>query len=567
MATDPAGVPEVVATLRAAARRARAGGAPDTAADLLNRALAEPPTEDEKPHVLYELGTAEHALGRPTARDHLLAAAMATDDPLLRARALVTLAVNTQPDPARQRAQLGLYEQAARDVLPLDRELALQLYGARLGALLFNPDLPTRFEDEAAGYTDLPAETPAECLLVSFAARKLVADGVDVRGVGAIAERAAAHPGTPTSGFRFLPLNVTFCLLEAERYEVAERMLTRALRHAERGGSPIDVAGASWMRGLVRHACGDLRGAEADGWAAMESFPPGARARTVTWATTLVQPLTDAGRHDEAETILIEYDLDGELPPNLPMHLLLLARARLRVAIGHLEAARVDLEELLRRSLRFRRLSPLITYEAPIALVPVRLALGDVDGARELADRTLQAASRAGARRAVGGALRVGGLAHGGAAGLDLLRRAVDTLRASPALLWRAEALVDLGAALRQHGRATEAGTSLREGMDIAHRCGATPMADRAATELRATGARPRRRVSTGIDALTPSERRVAELAVTGMTNKQIAQALFVTLRTVELHLSNTYSKLSITSRRDLTRAFAPSEPSGLPGR
>jgi DNA-binding CsgD family transcriptional regulator len=149
------------------------------------------------------------------------------------------------------------------------------------------------------------------------------------------------------------------------------------------------------------------------------------------------------------------------------------------------------------------------------------------------------------------------GLVRGGEEGLGLLRKAVNTLRASPALLWRAEALVDLGAGLRRHGHRAEACDVLREGMDIAHRCGAVPLADRAAAELRTAGARPRRRVTTGADALTASEHRVAELAATGMTNKEIAQSLFVTLRTVEMHLSNVYGKLGISSRQNLRAAFA----------
>ena len=556
MATDPAGIPEVVIILRAAAGRALGSGAPDTAATLLSRALAEPPREHERPLVLFELGRAEHNLGRLAAREHLLQAARTAADPVLRARALITLAVSTQPDSARQRAQLELYEQAARDVLPLDRELALQLHGVRLGALLFNLDLPVRFEDEADDYRDLPAETPAECLLLSFAARKLLADGEDVQLVGAIAERAAARPAVPGGDVGFLTLNLAMCLLEAERYNVAEQFLTRAVRRAEKGGSRYDFAFSSWLRGLIRHARGDLHGAEADARATREPNP---RFRSANMAIALVGSLTDSGRYDEAEDVLTGRDLDGELPPILPMNLIMLARARLRAASGNLEAARIDLEELLRRVALFRGLSPLITLEAPLALASVRLALGDVDGARALADRTLQVATRARSRRAIGAALRISGLAIGGVAGQELLRRAVDTLRSSPALLWRAEALIDLGANLRRHGHGPPACDALREGMDIAHRCGAVPLADRAAAELRAAGARPRRRVTTGADALTPSERRVTEMAVAGMTNKQIAQALFVTLRTVELHLSNAYTKLGIKSRQDLRPGVARS--------
>jgi hypothetical protein len=116
--------------------------------------------------------------------------------------------------------------------------------------------------------------------------------------------------------------------------------------------------------------------------------------------------------------------------------------------------------------------------------VPVRQALGDLDGARELADTTLRAASRVSSRRATGTALPVSGLVRGGEEGLKLLCGAADTLRASPALLWRVEALIDLGGALRRHGQRTEA-------CEVAHRCGAVPLADRAAAELRAAGARP----------------------------------------------------------------------------
>jgi ATP/maltotriose-dependent transcriptional regulator MalT len=375
--------------------------------------------------------------------------------------------------------------------------------------------------------------------------------------VAALAERAAAHPAIQTHGINFWRLNTTVCLIEAERFDTAEQVLTRALREVERAGSAFGIAGVSWLRALVRYARGDLRGSESDGRAALESISPNTLVRAASWTTSLVQSLTDSGSYDEADAVLAAHGLDRELPPILPMGLILLARARLRAATGSLESARTDLEDLLRRIVTYRGLSPLITFEAPLALVPVRHALGDVDGARELADTTLRAATRVSSCRATGAALRMAGLVRGGEEGLGLLRKAVNTLRASPALLWRAEALVDLGAGLRRHGHRAEACDVLREGMDIAHRCGAVPLADRAAAELRTAGARPRRRVTTGADALTASEHRVAELAATGMTNKEIAQSLFVTLRTVEMHLSNVYGKLGISSRQNLRAAFA----------
>ena len=86
----------------------------------------------------------------------------------------------------------------------------------------------------------------------------------------------------------------------------------------------------------------------------------------------------------------------------------------------------------------------------------------------------------------------------------------------------------------------------------MAHRAGARPLAARAETELRATGARPRRVVLGGVDSLTASERRVAELAGEGLTNREIAQSLFVTARTVEGHLTSVFRKLSLDSREQL---------------
>ncbi len=97
----------------------------------------------------------------------------------------------------------------------------------------------------------------------------------------------------------------------------------------------------------------------------------------------------------------------------------------------------------------------------------------------------------------------------------------------------------------------------LRAGLELADRCGADRLAARAMEELRATGARPRRRVVSGPEALTPSERRVARMAAGGMTNRDIAQSLFVTVKTVENQLSSVYQKLGVPSRDRFESALA----------
>jgi DNA-binding CsgD family transcriptional regulator len=270
----------------------------------------------------------------------------------------------------------------------------------------------------------------------------------------------------------------------------------------------------------------------------------------------LIESLAEQGRIDEAEGLLAEFGMDAEVVPNLFSVLPLLTRGKLRAAAGDYVRARADLDEALRWMRLSRGLWPWAS-DACVALVPVLCHLGEQDAARAAVEQAMQAATGAQSRRRLGGALRVAGLLEGGKRGLELLRQAADQLADSPALLWRAQAFADLGAALRLNGQATSARPILRDGMELAHRCGATPLADRAEAQLRAAGGRPRRRAGVGADALTASERRVAELAAEGASNKEIAQSLFVTLRTVEMHLSNAYSKLEIRSRHELAAALA----------
>ncbi len=136
------------------------------------------------------------------------------------------------------------------------------------------------------------------------------------------------------------------------------------------------------------------------------------------------------------------------------------------------------------------------------------------------------------------------------------LGRAVELLAASPARLEHARALADLGAAQRRANRPAEARETLRSALDMARRCGATALAERAHGELLATGARPRRIYLRGVDSLTASERRVAAMAAEGWSNPEIAQALFVTRKTVETHLGHVYTKLGIGSRGELAPAL-----------
>jgi len=185
------------------------------------------------------------------------------------------------------------------------------------------------------------------------------------------------------------------------------------------------------------------------------------------------------------------------------------------------------------------------------------LVLGDHESAQRLSNEELELAHAFGAPRALGVASRAAGLVAGGDRGELLLREAIDSFERAGASLRRARALTDLGAMLRRRNRRTDARQLLREALDTAHRAGARRLAEEAETELRATGARPRRAFVTGLESLTASELRIAELAGDGQTNREIAQSLFITTRTVEGHLTSVFRKLQLDSRSELRAALA----------
>jgi DNA-binding CsgD family transcriptional regulator len=229
--------------------------------------------------------------------------------------------------------------------------------------------------------------------------------------------------------------------------------------------------------------------------------------------------------------------------------------ARLRILRGDPAGGA---EQLLETGRRFdavgSRNPAFIAWRSPAALA--MLQLGQPDEARRLATEEVELARTWGAPRALGAALRAAGLVEGGMRGLALLEEAVQALAGSPAKLEHSKARMELGAALRRANRRADAREHLRQAVELATICGAASLAEGAERELLATGARPRRIALSGVESLTPSERRVAEMAAEGPTNREIAQALFVTQRTVEVHLTSIYRKLGISSRSQLAAAL-----------
>jgi DNA-binding CsgD family transcriptional regulator len=327
-----------------------------------------------------------------------------------------------------------------------------------------------------------------------------------------------------------------------------------ALAEAHRRGSTFDFAAVKVFRAQALLWRGDLGEAEADSREALAAARTwGASARFAGHAAAfLADSLMEQGRLEEAAAALSP---DESLSEGVRMLYLADSSARLRILRGDLAGGVAEMLEAGGRLESVSSRNPaLIAWRSPAALA--LLELGDRDEARQLADQELRLARGWGAPRALGAALRVAGMVAGGTQGLSLLGEAVEVLSGSPAKLESAKARTELGAALRRSGHRVQAREQLRRGVELARICGAAPLAARAETELLAAGARPRRVALSGVESLTPSERRVAELAAQGPTNREIAQALFVTQRTVEVHLTSIFRKLGIRSRSQLATAL-----------
>jgi DNA-binding NarL/FixJ family response regulator len=262
------------------------------------------------------------------------------------------------------------------------------------------------------------------------------------------------------------------------------------------------------------------------------------------------------GARDAAEAELVASGMTGEIPDAVWMSLALFPRGQLRFEQGRFEEAAADFLQAERLSICWGA----IGIPAPPARILAARALaaqGDRERARPLAEAALAHARHFGAPTLVSRALRASAMTVDGAERLAALEEAVAVLDGSPARLVRAEALADLGAALRRARRDVDARPPLREALELARRCGAVGLAKVAFDELAATGERVRRYTPIGVESLTPSQRRVAELAASGMTNRQIAQTLFLTVKTIESHLAAAYDSLGIRSRQQLAAALS----------
>jgi DNA-binding CsgD family transcriptional regulator/tetratricopeptide (TPR) repeat protein len=558
----------VVAGLRAAAREAMARAAPESAIRWLDRALEEEAPEPPRAVLLHELGEVELFGRDPRAIGHLQEALALATEPVPRARIALDLAEILV---AAGRSKDGVTAvSAALDELG-DRapELALELevflavsraYDSRL-VPAFNGDRE-RLLELARG--DSWAARAMAVLLAAIAAargedpgevRALVEHGL--RDGRLLAERGA---GGWTSA------QALAALILAGGDERALEVVEELAAQARRSGALIGTTTAFGYRGWLHARRGELAAAEAEVRTPLDvAVQHGMTMLVASGVTFLLDAILERPSLADLAAMLEALDLEPAFLANGAGAMVLEARGRLRLARGDREGAVADLRACGATNTALGFGPPFSFWRSALALA---LPPGERDEALALVDEDVARAAATGLARPRGVALRAAGLLKGDDEGLACLHESVTLLEGSSARLEHARSLVEVGAALRRRGQRGQARESLAAGMELAHRCGAERLVARAGEELRAAGARPRRIVRSGVDALTASELRAARLVCEGRSNAEVAQELFVSLKTVETHLSHAYAKLGLTgagARRRLAAALETAPTSARP--
>jgi DNA-binding CsgD family transcriptional regulator len=555
------GIPERVEVLHRVGRRALQSGAPDVAVRHLRRALDEPPLDAARGPLLFDLGMCELSLGDPAATDRLSAAADATASPDMRLRARMIS--------GHALTFMGRWAEA------FDR-MGAAIAG---GALASPADLVlARIESAAALLTCIPTGREAFTQLNELEREILPGDPMRplLEGVLALLNVTAAYPrddqlrrirlaeagavpehaGTPAS---WTPL---IALVLADAFSQSQAALDVAVAGSR---SRLDLTTlrilSAWLA-LNHVRRGRLVEAEQAVLAVNEGEGPAPSLAEVV--ATIVHASLALERGDLAAAAAWA-DRPLERDPRVAEtnffdgHLVM--RGRVRLAQGYAADAYAMFAEAGRRQTQWGGESPPITqwrtYLAATANV-----LGRTDEARDLIDEEVAVAERFGAARPLAAALRTrAAIVHEDAE--RHLRDAMDVLDGSLAELEQAYVGADLGDLLLREQRADASRAVLLPALELAWAGGADALAERIRASLVKAGARPRRPQLTGVRALTPAEARTARMAAEGVTNRELAETLFVTEKTVETHLTAAYRKLNIAGRAQLGAALGTSQ--GVP--
>jgi DNA-binding CsgD family transcriptional regulator len=563
--TEPAGDPWAIEQLEGCADQLVAEGKNDMAARCLRRVLREPLDAAARGRLLLVAATTESRVAATAGLPYLRAAVELEAD----SRALAASALDlcsALPEGA-DRAELAT----------LLRTIAGRLDEGGRG----NEEVRLRLELAAAANRPLPDQMDARIIEALLGGRREGANRLERQ---ALAQLAAVYANDARRWNADAVTELAQPLVDRDNLAVADptdvRLWGRALTtlaRAGRFGPAATLTRRAQAQARAEHEesafleltsvlayvyllQGSLAQAEEEcrrfRWPDDEpaaADPAGESEASQRARAVLAAVLEERGRRNEACDLLA----CGLIPRTVTGLALLELRGRLRVEAGRLESGLLDLREAACWARQWEIDNPAVSnWRAALAGALHRT--GAVDEAWELAQEQVSLAREFGAAWSLGAALRTGATVAPPTDRLSLLAEAVEVLEHSGATLELAHALVELGACMvAQTDDKVAAREVLRRGADAASRCSAAPLVSRAVQLLRSTGARPRRVALTGASALTPMERRVAELALAGYANLEIAELLFVNLKTVEAHLSRVYRKLHIRSRRHLPNSLS----------
>jgi len=543
-----------VATLRSAAVGAARRGAPRVAAERLRRALAESPAEQERAEIMTELGQYEIATMQFEAAEEHLGASLTSQAALTtRARAASWLGRCAMVSGGRSaQAAVSALASLADELWSLDPERSLELGSELLMLTLTVPQLLRghaahlrRFRDLAEGYPGFEA-----IARIHEAQEQRLQGAPAAAGVEDV--QAALTAGIPPASASNAMLMALMTLRMGEQYELAARLLAPALERARSEGHAARQGIIHGHRAAIALAQGSLHDAQVEAETGLRLVDKPHVVFLQLVAIAIVVHI-ERGALDAAADLAGAGASVGIAEDRLYLDEFLVARGRLRIAQGRVDEGVAD---LLWCGQRLQALGVAWPSDWRAFAAPALALLGENQMAVKLAREHLAAARRFGAPGALGRSLRAAAGAIGGGEALELLQEAVSVLERGSARLELAHALAGLGAELSRCGRRREGRDALRRAIKLADRCGATALAERAMAELHAGPGRRARMELTGPGALTAAEWRVCRQAAEGHTNREVAQALFLTEKTIERHLSSAYQKLGIRSRFQLAAAL-----------
>lgn len=546
----PGDDPRRLQLLLTAAADARRRGAPESAAVYLRRALEEPPAPQARSEIARQLGNCEaYSMQFDAADTHLRVAVALADEPGQRALAGFSLGRFLEAC-ARPADALTVLRQAADDA-----------------SVAENSALRTRIDAELAGYARIVVRErpllrhqlavldprsadgwpPLAAVVQAHEAFELALAGSPARDVQAAARRAAAG-GQLAPDLSALYI-AAHALLVADGTGPATRLLEQAAETAATRGLVVAVSLCRAQLALAALWRGDLPAADDELDRSDQSLVP--NHATPQLLACRIQLALERGSVPTAEHALRSYRLSEQTAESMLGLGLLVAKGRLEHAKGDLTRALTTFQHVSELYDHWGA-DRLLDHLWRSAAARVHLAAGRRDTAHGLARRDLELARAFGAPRQLGHALRTCARVTGGTDGVALAHEGVEVLTSSSARLELAHAHGTLGALLLDTGNRTSGRDHLRTAMSLAVDCGAEGLVTALRLRTTAAGGRPPPVHRTGVQALTPSEKRVARLA-SSHSNRQIAAELYITEKTVEGHLNRAFRKLNVSSRDELT--------------